>query len=281
MTDKILFKEGIYHLKKYREIPKTAIEFLDSISWGNEGAVYENLKIKEHILRIFNPTLYALQDNDRIVSTAMFSNTMVSVKSKSYNCFYIKYFAASPELRGKGITTKVSKRVMELVKEEAREKSIYFASIESANKRSYNVVQNAGYREIGKIRTIGFSRFFPKAKPIEQIRGKNEKEEILSFLKDLYKNHVLVQFNSIFLKDQYYVIREKGKIVAGCQYHRGHWKINKMKGFFTKLMMRSLAYIPLLRKVFNPKKFEFLVFEGIYVEKGKEERLFELFESLL
>ena len=36
------------------------------------------------------------------------------------------------------------------------------------------------------------------------------------------------------MHDHYYVLRENGEIVAGCQYHRVHWVVQKMKGVFAK-----------------------------------------------
>ncbi len=77
------------------------------------------------------------------------------------------------------------------------------------------------------------------------------------------------------------MISENGEIIAGCQFHRIHWVINRMPGFMGKIIMNVVPLVPLLNKLFNPKRFEFLAFEGVYVKLGYEAQLVELFEGLL
>ena len=116
---------------------------------------------------------------------------------------------------------------------------------------------------------------------MEQVTTDVVRKEVLTLLKKQFEEHAIVQFNSIFLHDNYFVIRENGEIVAGCQFHRVHWVINRMPGMMGKVLMNVIPLIPVLNKLFNPKKFEFLGFEGIYVKPGFENKLVELFEGLL
>lgn len=282
MEKEILFKEGKYSIQKYKGIPEAAISFLDSIAWGSEGAVFEHKNTEEHIRLLHNPMLLAIHEENEIRATAVFSNTPVFVNGNSYNCYYIRYFASSKAIRGKGVMKHFSVKVMEAIRENESEKTIYFACIEAANKGSYKVVESAGYEDIGTIKTLGFSRFFPKEnKNISPINSSKEKAAIIQLLKKQYQRHALVQFNSIFMNDDYYVLRENGEIVVGCQYHRVHWVINKMKGFSGKLIMNIVPLIPIINGLFNPKRFEFLAFEGIYCKPDMEHKLYELFEGLL
>jgi RimJ/RimL family protein N-acetyltransferase len=224
----------------------------------------------------------AVHEHDKIQGTAVFCNTMVTAGNAQYNCYYIRYFASSKEIRGKGVMKKYGIKVMESVREDEKEKTIFFACIEKGNKASYRTVESAGYENIGVIKTNGFSRYFPRInKNIEQVTTDVVRKEVLSLLKKQYEEHAIVQFNSIFLHDDYFVIRENGEIVAGCQFHRVHWVINRMPGIMGKIMMNVVPLIPILNKLFNPKQFEFLAFEGIYVKPGYENKLMDLFEGLL
>ncbi len=45
--------------------------------------------------------------------------------------------------------------------------------------------------------------------------------------------------------------------------------------------MNVAPKIPLLNKLFNPDRFEFLAFEGIFFKAGYEKQLLKLFEGLL
>ncbi|MFM8371121.1 MAG: hypothetical protein ACKOCO_01950, partial [Bacteroidota bacterium] len=147
---------------------------------------------------------------------------------------------------------------------------------------SFKVVSGAGYENLGVMRTNGFSRFFPKkSASVERIATEQQRAEVLSLLKSQYQDHALVHFNSIFLHDDYYVIRHEGEIVAGCQLHRVKWAVRSMPGVSGKLIVSLTPYVPLLNRLFNPSSFDFLGFEGIYCKPGYESRLEELFEGLL
>jgi RimJ/RimL family protein N-acetyltransferase len=282
MENKILFTEDDYTIKQHSGIPKQAIDFFERTAWGSEGAVYENKNTKNHINLLHKPMLLAIHEKEKIQGTAVFCNTPVTVYNKPFNCNYVKYFASSKEIRGKGVMKRFSIEIMTLIRNNEAAKTIYFACIERANKGSYRVVESAGYTNVGTVKTVGFSRFFPKKNvAVEQITSKKDQNTVLELLKKTYKSHALVQFNSIFMKDNYYVIRENNEIVAGCQYHRGHWVINKMAGLIGKFVMNIVPIIPLLNQIFNPKRFEFLTFEGIYFKNGHEDKLHTLFEHLL
>lgn len=282
MEKSLILKDGNFSIWKEKGIPVEAIEFLDSISWGSEGAVYEHKNTRENFRFITNPYLISITDNEKIIGTAVFCNPLVMVAGQTFNYYYTRYFASSPVIRGKGVVKKLAIRVMSSVREGETMKTIFVGFVEKGNKSSYKVSESAGYRNIGTIKTVGFSRFFPKkAARIQQIRNEAEKKEIIKLLKNQYRQHALVQFDYLFIHDNYFVIREKGEIVAGCQFHKAHWVINKMPGLMGKIILKIVPRLPLLNKLFNPKKFEFLAFEGLFFIPGKEKLLYELFEGLL
>jgi RimJ/RimL family protein N-acetyltransferase len=282
MNKEKLLQEGAYSIWRYRGVPEEAVRFLEKIVWGTEGAVYEHKKTEERIRQLQDPTLLALYKDDEIAGTAVFCHTDVTVNGKAYNSYYVRYFASAKEIRGQGTIVKYGIKVMEMVREGETEKTIFFANIEKGNKASYKAVKAAGYHRIGAIKTHGFSRFFPKkCRDLERITTPEQQKEVRTLLEEQYNRHALVQFNSIFLNDDYYVLRENGEIVAGCQMHRALWVISHMPGLQGKILLKVVPHVPLLNKLFNPKRFEFLAFEGIYVKPGYEHRLRELFEGLL
>ena len=282
MKTETIYTEGNFSIKRHQGIPDEAFQFLDSISWGTEGALYEHKNTKEQIMQIKKPILMGIYEGDQLRGTAVFVCTTVIENNTPCNLIYIRYFASSKEIRGKGLIKRFSIKVMELIRGSETEPTIYMGCVEKDNKSSYKVVQSAGYSKLGTVKTQGFSRFFPKwDHRMEQVLNKKEQDEVLALLKQQYAHHALVQFDYLFLKENYYVIREQGEIVAGCQYHRAHWVINNMKGLMGKIIMKVIPVIPILNTLFNPKRFEFLAFEGIYFKPGYENTLYTLFEGLL
>jgi hypothetical protein len=278
----LVLKEADYTIWKYEGVPEEVISFFEQTNWGSAGAVYVRKNSSELVRLLHEPYLFAVEQGDQIVGTAIFCHTRPLVMGTPYNCYIIRYFAASEAIRGKKLMKYYGGKVMEVVRGDEKEKTIYVGCVEKGNTRSYKVVESAGYEPLGLLRVSAFSRFFPKAqKGIERINTESERKNILDLLKANYAKHVLVHFDYLFLKNNYFVIRDKGEIVAGCQLHHVHWAISNMPGFMGKIIMNVLPNIPLINKLFNPKRFEFLAFEGIYFKPGHEETLLHLFEGLL
>ncbi|MEL6852682.1 MAG: hypothetical protein AAFP92_29505, partial [Bacteroidota bacterium] len=74
---------------------------------------------------------------------------------------------------------------------------------------------------------------------------------------------------------------ENGEIVAGVQVRVRQWTVQELPGREGKLMLHVLPHIPILRRVFNPRAFRFGGFDGLYVKKGHENILPDLFEGVL
>jgi RimJ/RimL family protein N-acetyltransferase len=278
----IVLKGDDYSIWKYKGIPEVIISFFEQTNWGSAGAVYERKNTAELIRLLKQPYLFAIHQGEQIVATAVFCHTRPLVKETPFNCYIIRYFAAGAAIQGKKLIKHYAGKVMEVVRQEEAEKTIYVGCVEKGNIRSFKVVENAGYEILGTQSVNAFSRFFPKEqKDIQRVQTPAEKEEVLHLLRRHYQSHVLVHFDYLFLKDNYYVIREQGEIVAGCQYHRVHWAMNSMPGFMGKIIMNVLPRIPFVNRLFNPKKFEFLAFEGIYFKPSHEKTLLRLFEGLL
>lgn len=282
MRKTLLLKENEFSIWKYEGVPDEVAEFFRHINWGSEGAVYERKNLNELLPLLHQSHLVAVLKEDEIMATAIFCCSDVTVAGQPFKCEYIRYFAASDEIKGRKLIKHFAGKVMELVRESSRGKVIYIGCVEKGNVRSYKVVENAGYKPVGVLTVNAFSRFFPKVdKRIEQVKDDAGKNEVMRLLKEQYSKHALVHFNYIFSSDNYFVIRERGEIVAGCQFHLAQWKINQMPGISGKIIMNVLPHTPLINRLFNPKKFQFLAFEGIYFKEGYLNTLFQLFEGLL
>lgn len=278
----LVIQEQDYSIWKHHGIPEAGITFFENTNWGSAGMLYERKNAPELIRKLKDPYLYAVHQETKMVGTAVFCHTKPLILGTPVNTFIIRYFAASPEIQGKKVIKRYAGKVMEVVRDAEKEKTIYVGCVEKGNARSFKVVSSAGYEVLGSLRVQAFSRFFPRPqRDLEQIHTESGQQEILELLKQHYKNHVLVHFDYLFLNDNYFVIREQGKIVAGCQYHRVHWAIKRMPGVMGTIIMKVLPRLPLLNKLFNPKKFEFLAIEGIYFQAGHEKTLHQLLVGLL
>lgn len=279
----LVLSEPDFTIWKYHGIPEVGISFFENTNWGSAGMVYERKNSSELIRQLKDPYLFAVQQEEEIVGTAVFCHSNPLVQLTPVNTYFIRYFAASDAIRGKKIIKHAAGKVMEAVREGETQKTIYVGCVEKGNARSFHIVTGAGYEVLGTLCVLAFSRFFPKPQNgLEQINTQAGRTEVIQLLTQFYKKHVLVHFDYLFLRDNYFVIRNKqNEIIAGCQFHRAHWAINHMPGLIGKIIMGVLPNIPGINRIFNPNRFEFLALEGLYVKPGYEKILHQLIEGLL
>jgi hypothetical protein len=160
-----------------------------------------------------------------------------------------------------------------------QDKHIMYAFVESMNERSKNLVHQAGYEYIRSFLTVAFSRFSPKADSRVDKLGPEDKEKMRSLLLDFYRGYSFFSTDYSFFGNNYYVLKEKGEIVAGVNAIPSKYKVYDIPGVWGWVIMKVLPKMPYFRRLFCPGEFRYLVFDSIYCKSGKEHLLADLFET--
>ena len=159
------------------------------------------------------------------------------------------------------------------------DKHVMYAFVESMNERSKNIVSQAGYDNIRSFLTVAFSRFSPKPDPRVARLKEDEKQSMESLLLEYYRDYSFFSTDHIFFEERYYVLKERGEIVAGVLAIPSSYKVYDVPGVWGWVMMKVLPKTPYFRRLFRPGEFRYLVFDAIYHKKGCEKLLAPLFES--
>lgn len=160
-----------------------------------------------------------------------------------------------------------------------KDKHIMYAFLESMNERSKNLVHQAEYEYIRSFLTVAFSRFSPKADSrVTKLREEDE-QEMKNILIDFYKGYSFFSPDYAFYGDRYYVLKEKGEIIAGVCAIPTMYKVYDVPGIWGWVIMKVLPETPYYRRLFQPGQFRYLVFDAIYCKKGRESVLADLFET--
>ena len=284
MNSEILYRDEDFYLVQKTEFTDEIIDLFDSTQWGEKGALYEHKDTRTRLSQIRNPVQIELRSSreDELAGTCVFVNRLISVRDKEFDFCFVRYLVGSPKFRGKGILSKYGAICMESVSTNSNRPTVYIGIVEEFNSKSQNLVTAAGYSKIAQVRTLSFSRLFPKkSKFAKRISGEDEKQEIRTLLRAHYFNHSLYHQENIFLKDDYYYIKKNDEIIAGVQAYHALWVVRKLPGSLGKFIYHTIPYIPVLNKVFNPRRFEFLAFDGIYYKEGHLKDLHLLFEHVL
>lgn len=223
-------------------------------------------------------------------------------EGRNYNSYFIRFFAFRSSLQsgGKGNSAKNRRRVaaedslkqkiLELFKNpgefelpgyDPRAPSLFYAFLEAGNQRSLNLVRQTEMHRIRAFHTLAISRFFPKrCKGFRTIR-EQEIPAMKHLLKEYYKGYSLYQNDHLNYEGQYYVLEEKGEILAGIQANPTAFRIMKIPGFRGWIFTHILPGIPLLKRLFRKGYFRFVEMEYIYHAPGREDLIMPMIESAL
>ncbi|MEA3462363.1 MAG: hypothetical protein U9R49_10820 [Bacteroidota bacterium] len=159
--------------------------------------------------------------------------------------------------------------------------SIIFATIDQTNLRSMNFSAQMGLDTVGSFAAFSFSRLRPRRSGRIASVEQDQQKEIRGQIEEFYKDYTLFFSDAIFKNNDYYVIREEGRMVAGVQIYEVSWKIVDFGNKFTNWASVLLARIPGLRNKLNKDTISFLAFDAIYCEPGYEKVFYELLEGVL
>ncbi len=104
---------------------------------------------------------------------------------------------------------------------------------------------------------------------------------MLATLREFYRDFTLFFSDPLFKNDDYYVIRDSGRVVAGIQIYHVTWRIVDFGSGVANWTVRLLTKIPWFKRRMDPERLRLLAFDGIYCEKGYESSLYELMEGVL
>lgn len=259
------------------------VHFLENTAFGTKDNLYRHFYIREYVANNPRTEFFFARDNqnggEMVGVVALCSHTFEG--NPPYEGIYIRYFASSPNIRGQKIIGRLSRDVIDYLRNRQDTPAIFYGTIEGRNKASKAVADHLGFQFYAPLSITGFSRFFPKKNASVHRIGAEEWRELLPKLDAMYADYAFWTHDCLNLNNDYYVLKKDGRIVCGAQAHPGHWAVDRMAGFVGKYIVPLVPYVPFLRNVFNPNAFHFLNFEGIYFEKGHEPELVELFEGVL
>lgn len=278
----IIYQDETYHIVKKSTFSDELVELFDTTSWGETGTLYEHKDTRKRLEELQRPTLLEVRRGDDLVGCCVFVGRTTYCRGADYETNFVRYLVANPAYRGQGLMTQYAIHTMDSVRKDAVAGTLYVGTVETFNKSSYNLVKAVQYEHTHTIQTMSYSRAFPKKyAEVRQVKTDKEKEAIRAALWSQYNGHSLYHQENIFKDGNYFYIEEDGEIIAGLQCFPALWVIKNVPGAAGKIMMRVLPHLPVLNKMFNPKKFEFLAFEGIIYKKDRIADLHKLFSHVL
>ncbi len=278
---KIIFRDGDLTVEKEMKFTSEMIDFLEETTWGTEETLYKHKRTDERVRCLKKPVLTTLRINGELRSMVVIEERKLRLGNRYIKGYFFRYLAHKLDFRERRRFGIYSRKLIRSLVEDETDEAIFYASVESKNHRSGNLLSKLGYEETAMVGTIAYNRFFPQRdKRFERINSESV-DEVKTLLHEYQGKLALAHDNYIFQKGNYFVLRERGKIIAGCQVHPATWVIKNIPSRFSNFLLKFGRYIPFLNSLFNPDKFKFLTLEGFVVAQGREKELLNLFESVM
>jgi hypothetical protein len=271
--------------------PKAVLELLTNTYIGTNGTMYQLQDTARKIHQLNKPHFFYLERNGKAVGNMTICERTVVVNHQEIDSFYIRYFAFDTVFQGSTQKGHANSAFHHYFKAffagsnlnptiPSTGKSVFWAFIDPENLRSFHMNERFGFQTIRQFRTWAFSRIHPKNKSIERLK-KEDHQKVLRLISDFYKGFNFFSTVHLFENDDFYILRDKGEIIAGIQANPVSWKIKSLPGFSGKMLLKTAPYIPGIRKLISPNNHRFLATEGLFWKAGYQDRVSDLLEGVL
>lgn len=281
------------------------LEHMHSTLMGQPGGLrYHHTNLEDRMMSGDEDYFMYLRKSGKMLGSVGFCGKPSVTDGLKHDCWLIRYFsikapmAAVPkkrkekaDLKDENKRSTVLGRFIQPIfaepsqlregKQDSSQPSIIFAVVDQTNIRSMNFSAQMGMETVGEMAGFSFSRLRPKKSDRVKRILETDKKQVLTLLEEYYSSYSLFFTEPVFKSNDYYVIKEDGRVVAGVQFYPVHWKIEDFGGKLANLAMRWLSKIPWIKKRISPEDLSFLAFDAIFCEPGYENSLYELMEGVL
>jgi RimJ/RimL family protein N-acetyltransferase len=277
----IVYKEGQILITVNKWASEPAIDLLKRTVYGTHGPRYQQTGQEIRARHLTEPFFFDLYVQDQLAGTYCLSGRQVSIAEGRADSFYGRYFAIDPIYGSRGYGSLLKRQAIQYIQSITHQPHLFYSYIEESNERSHKISLKDGYTSKGILEALIFSRLYPKMEPAVIRLDENELAQLMPLLHTTYQSHTLVQFDRVYYNRNYFVLKEKGEIIAGAQAIPVLWRMVAMPGLSGQLIMHLLPHIPVLNRLFNPNKYQFVALEAVYMKSGREDALLRLLESIL
>jgi len=261
------------------------LTILQEAVYGTHGIRYVQTGQEVKSVNLIDPLYFHLYHNAQLVGVYCLDRRALSGFDQSVTGLYGRYLAVADSALGLGYGRLLKQQAVDYAERHTLLPFLFYSYIEEKNIRSMAISERAGFQSVARLRTFFFRRWQPVADSRVEQATPADLREVVTLLNQAYHGHSFRTFARIGYKHNYYVLRERGRIVAGVQANPVGWQFRRVTlGGFLHLggaAISAISHAPLLSRLFNLNDYRFMALEGLYVQSGREELLPVLLDSVL
>jgi hypothetical protein len=237
--------------------------------------------LQKEIDKFAQPRYFTLEKDTTPIAVCLANEKLISFQNKTYPAYYLSLLSVIPDEFNKGYASLLVKKTTGYCNELLPEKGLVYAYVEMENERSHKTFLKNGYTNIGTFMAPIYSCMNPrKATSVEKIKP-GDAATIINLLQKKYQTHAFLDLETSFDANRYYVEKKNDTILVGMQVKRFRWSFIELPGLDGRIILKLFPHLPVIRKLFNPRSYEFMKIGNIYFAEGCESRIPAMIETLL
>lgn len=264
-----------------RLIDPAGVTLLKHAVYGTSGVRYQQTQQEIKAKDLHNPLFFHLYLGSKLIGLYCLDERLLDLETGPTVSFYGRYLVVDATYFSRGYGRLLKHEAIGYVKQRTTCPFLFYAFIEEKNLRSQVISQGEGFYSIARLKTFIFRRYSPLLDERFAVASANDLSTVLPMLDQLYRNHTFKTFVHIGYNDNYFILKERGQIVAGVQANPVCWRFTHMPGLSGWVTMNLIPLLSATRRFFNPSRYTFVVLEGMYFQPGQQKLLPVLLESVL
>lgn len=257
------------------------VALLEATVWGSQATRYKILGISEKLARLRAPRFFVLSEKGRELCVFVLDFCHKSLMGQSCGAWHFVMASTVTDRQNEGLAGILIEHIRDYCVATVEHPGFGFAYVEASTVFSLRLSEQIGYAVDAKIPLTLFSRLVPKAVPaVAQLRPE-EVSGVVEKLEALYEDHELNDFSDTLNCEDYLVLRDQGRVVAGAQTEVLNWSVQSMPGFAGTLLLKVLPHLPGFNRILNLRDLRIVRFGNLLLPERQEEALFQVLETAL
>jgi len=244
------------------------VEIANDALWGTDGVIYKMNRLEDEFKDLKNALFVSLFDHNELSAIYIINQKKVQTDNSFVDVFYGGILTVKPQKMNNGFATLILNKITDYINNKF-DRFIIYAYVESANTRSKRTFQKAGYDCLTTFIATTHTRAYPKFNKNVSKVGYDDAKEVLNILKSQYSGYSFVDIEQSYKPENFYILKEDGRIKAGLQCLLLDWSFVNIGGTEGFILMKVIPYIPILRKVKNMRNLSFIKIGNAFMFDSK------------
>jgi len=266
MQNQLIYQDNSITIHIKEKPDADALALLSKTVWGSDGTLYQHGNTSALISNVPTPYFLHLRDGEKLIGIYCYSYREIHFKGIIYPAYYRRYLSIEPSVMGKGYGPLLTVEAKKHFTAKHNGPLIIYGYVDEHNSRSLKLSAKNEFHSVANFKTLIFSRFFPKEDAKVSLCTAEDQSSFRKKLKEQYANYSFFYPDSV--DSDCYVYKVDNEVIAGVRVRKNLWIFKALEGISGKIILKLFPFLPLLNKVFHPKKHQFLVFDQVFCKPG-------------